>query len=53
MAKNTKQPRASGRAWNTGRASVNSKNQSRPKSNKYSRRDGTKVKWRYVTKSTA
>jgi hypothetical protein len=33
MAKNTK--RSAGRAWKNERASVNSKNQSRPKSNKY------------------
>lgn len=37
MAKDTKQSRASGRAWKTERASVNSKSNSRPKSNKYSR----------------
>lgn len=35
MAKNTK--RSSGRAWKNERASVTSKNKSRPKSNKYSR----------------
>jgi hypothetical protein len=35
MAKNTK--RSSGRAWKNERASVTSKNTSRPKSNKYSR----------------
>ena len=35
MAKNTKRP--SGRAWKTERASVNSKNKSRTKSNKYTR----------------
>jgi hypothetical protein len=35
MAKNTKRP--GGRAWKNERASVNSKNKSRPKSNKYSR----------------
>jgi hypothetical protein len=35
MAKNTKRP--SGRAWKTERASVNSKNKRRPKSNRYSR----------------
>lgn len=34
MAKNTKRP--SGRAWKNERASVPSKNKSRPKSNKYS-----------------
>lgn len=35
MAKTTKQ--SGGRAWKNERASVNSKNKSRPKSNKYSR----------------
>lgn len=35
MAKNTN--RQSGRVWKNERASVNKKNQSRPKSNKYSR----------------
>jgi hypothetical protein len=35
MAKNTK--RSNGRSWKNERASVNSKNKSRPKSNKYSR----------------
>lgn len=35
MAKNTKG--SSGRAWKNERASVTSKNKSRPKSNKYSR----------------
>jgi hypothetical protein len=35
MAKNMK--RSSSRAWKNERASVNSKNKSRPKSNKYSR----------------
>jgi len=34
MPKNTK--RSGGRAWKNERASVNSKNKSRPKSNKYS-----------------
>jgi hypothetical protein len=33
MAKNTK--RSNGRAWKNERAAVNSKNKSRPKSNKY------------------
>ena len=36
MAKNMRRS-TSGRAWNNERASVNSKNRSRPKSNKYSR----------------
>ena len=35
MAKTTN--RSSGRAWKNERASVNNKNKSRPKSNKYSR----------------
>jgi hypothetical protein len=35
MAKNIKQ--SGGRAWKNERASVNSKNKSRPKSNKYSK----------------
>ena len=35
MAKNTK--RSGGRAWKNERASVTTKNKSRPKSNKYSR----------------
>jgi len=35
MAKNTKS--SSGRAWKNERASVNSKDKSRPKSNKYSK----------------
>ena len=35
MAKNTN--RQSGRSWKNERASINKKNQSRPKSNKYSR----------------
>jgi hypothetical protein len=35
MAKNTK--RSNGRAWKNERASVSSRNKSRPKSNKYSR----------------
>ena len=73
MAKNTK--RSNGRGWKNERASVNTKNKSRPRSNKYSksdtskrpkagsaarywragytRRDGTKVKGHYVTKSTS
>lgn len=37
MAKNTK--RSNGRAWKNERASVDSKNKSRPKSNKYSASD--------------
>ena len=37
MAKNTK--RSSGRAWKNERASVNQKNRSRAKSNKYSSSD--------------
>lgn len=71
MAKNSN--RSSGRAWKNERASVSKKNQSRPKSNKYSksdttkrpaagsterywragytRKDGTRVKGHYVTKS--
>ena len=39
MARNTRTPK--GRAWKTERASVNSKNKSRPKSNKYSRTSDT------------
>ena len=39
MAKDSK--RSSGRAWKNERASVNSKNKSRPKSNKYSRTSDT------------
>ena len=39
MAKNTN--RSSGRAWKNERASVTSKNNSRPKSNKYSRTSDT------------
>jgi len=35
MAKSTKRPR--GRAWKNERASVESRNKSRPKSNKYAR----------------
>jgi hypothetical protein len=35
MAKNTQNP--NGRAWKNERASVNSQNKSRPRSNKYSR----------------
>jgi hypothetical protein len=35
MAKNNKRP--GGRAWKTERASVNSKDRSRPRSNKYGR----------------
>ena len=42
MAKNTKRSRAGGRAWKNERASTNSKNKSRPKSNKYSKSDTTK-----------
>jgi hypothetical protein len=75
MAKSTNGSRSSGRAWKNERASVNSKNTSRPRSNKYSksdkskrpeagsssqywragytRKDGTKVKGHYVTKSTS
>ena len=37
MAKNNKRPGR--RAWKNERASVNSKNRSRPRSNKYSRSD--------------
>jgi hypothetical protein len=37
MAKNTN--RSGGRAWKNERASVSKKNQSRPKSNKYSKSD--------------
>ena len=40
MAKNTKG--SSGRAWKNERASVNKKNKSRPKSNKYSSSDQSK-----------
>jgi hypothetical protein len=40
MAKNTKG--SSGRAWKNERASVNKKNKSRPKSNKYSSSDKRK-----------
>ena len=40
MAKNTK--RSGGRAWKNERASVTSKNKSRPKSNKYSKSDTSK-----------
>lgn len=39
MAKNTKG--SGGRAWKNERASVNSNNKSRPKSNKYSRTSDT------------
>ena len=39
MAKNTN--RSSGRSWKNERASVTSKNKSRPKSNKYSRTSDT------------
>jgi hypothetical protein len=39
MAKNSK--RSSDRAWKNERASVNNKNKSRPKSNKYSRTSDT------------
>ena len=42
MAKNTKRSNASGRAWKNERASVNNKNKSRPKSNKYSGSDKSK-----------
>ncbi|HSL46094.1 MAG TPA: hypothetical protein VK897_21850 [Anaerolineales bacterium] len=40
MAKNTNRP--SGRAWKNERASVNKKDKSRPKSNKYSKTDTNK-----------
>jgi hypothetical protein len=40
MAKNGK--RSSGRSWKNERASVNNKNKSRPKSNKYSASDKSK-----------
>jgi hypothetical protein len=40
MAKNNKRP--SGRAWKNERASVKSKNSSRPRSNKYSGSDTSK-----------
>ena len=39
MAKNTK--RSGGRAWKNERASVNTQNKSRPRSNKYSKSDTT------------
>ena len=42
MAKNTKRSRPSGRAWKNERTSVNTKNKTRPKSNKYSKSDTTK-----------
>ena len=42
MAKNTK--RSSGRAWKNERASVDKKNKSRPKSNKYSASDQSRRK---------
>ena len=40
MAKNNN--RSGGRAWKNERASVNKKNKSRPKSNKYSKSDTSK-----------
>jgi hypothetical protein len=40
MAKNSK--RSGGRAWKNERASVTTKNRSRPRSNKYSESDTTK-----------
>jgi hypothetical protein len=42
MAKNTKRSGTSSRSWKNERASVNNKNKSRPKSNKYSRSDKSK-----------
>lgn len=43
MAKNGN--RSKGRAWKNERASVNKKNRSRPKSNKYSASDKSKKEW--------
>lgn len=42
MVKNTKRSNASGRAWKNERASVNNKNKSRPRSNKFSGADKSK-----------
>ena len=45
MAKNTKDSKSNkGRAWKNERASVNEKNKSRPKSNKYRASDQSKRK---------
>lgn len=41
MPKNTNRSRTGGRVWKNERASVNSRNKSRPKSNKYSRTTDT------------